>query len=76
MGEKRRGRPPKVDPNRKKISMVQALQLIEENRSSRGLPGVSKGYLYNLISEGKLKSERLGKFVLLYEDEIRQKLCG
>lgn len=70
------GRPAKIDPNRKKISVDQAVELTQKFWGQYGKKGYSKGYIYNLISSGDLHREDHGKFVLLYEDEVREKLCG
>lgn len=71
-----RGRPPKVDPNRKKISVDQAVEITKEHWAKYKKAGYSKGYIYNLISAGELHAERHGKGVLLFEDEVRKRLCA
>lgn len=73
---KKRGRPIKDDPKRKKVTVDQAVELSRQYWSQYNKPGYSKGYVYNLISSGKL--HRLGppKIALLFEDEVLEKLCG
>lgn len=76
MIQRKPGRPRKKDPNRKLISIDQAVTMINEHFSQYGRKGYSKGYIYNLISEGKLHREGPPSMVLLDEQEIRDKLCG
>lgn len=71
-----RGRPRKVDPNRKKITIDQAIELISAHWARYGKPGYSKGYIYNLISKGDLHREGPPKRALLFEDEVLERLCG
>ena len=72
--KRQRGRPPKID--RKKISVDQAVQITSDFWAQFGKKGYSKGYIYNMLSSGKLHKEVCGKGVLLYEDEVKEKLCG
>lgn len=74
MIERKRGRPPKAD--RKKISIDQALELSKNFWAQYGKPGYSKQHIYNLIHRKELSKEKHGKCVLVFEDEIIQKLCG
>jgi hypothetical protein len=69
---KRVGRPSK----QKKITVDQAVQMTQEFWAQYDRKGYSKQYIYNLISANKLKSEHTGKYVFIFEDEVRQKLCG
>lgn len=73
---RKRGRPPKIDPAAKKISIDQAVELVRQYWAQYDMPGYSKGYIYNLISSGQLS--RLGNKnrALLLEDEVKEKLCG
>lgn len=70
------GRPIKVDPDAKKISVDQAVQITWEYWAQFGIKGYSKQYIYNLMSDGKLRRDTRGKGALLFEDEVREKLCG
>jgi hypothetical protein len=70
------GRPHKVDPLRKKITIDQAVQMTEEFWSQYGKKGYSKQHIYNLISKGELNRESHSRCVLLFEDEVKQRLCG
>lgn len=76
MRQRGRGRPQKIDPNRRLISIDQAVQLTTEYWAAFGKKGYAKGSIYNLISAGKLHKQETGKGVLLFEDEIKEKLCG
>lgn len=76
MRMRRPGRPRKIDVNRKQISIDQAVSLTKEFWKKFGKTGYSKGYIYNLISRGELARDSRGKGVLLFEDEVRAKLCG
>lgn len=71
-----RGRPAKVDPDRKRITVDQAVELVRIYWDQYGKPGYSKGYIYNLISSGKLQRTGPPKIALLFEDEVKEKLCG
>lgn len=70
------GRPPKIDPNRKKVTIDQALEIIRAHWAQYDKPGYSRGYIYNLISSGKLHRVGPPKTALLFEDEVIEKLCG
>lgn len=76
MNQRGRGRPRKIDPSRKKLTLDQALELIRSHYAQYNLSGCSKQHLYNLISKGELEKERLGSHVLIYEDEVKKKFCG
>ncbi len=70
------GRPHKIDTDRKRISLDEALKFIATERAKVGLKPCSKGHLYNMISKGTLSKATHNFGVLLYEDEVREKLCG
>lgn len=74
--KRKRGRPRKVDPNRKKITVEQALEMSREYWSQFGMEGHTKGTIYNLVCAEELHKEKRGKWILLFEDEVKKKLCG
>jgi len=76
MMKRGRGRPRRIDPSRKKISIDQAVQLTREYWAKFGKPGYSKGYIYNLISKGELHRDGPPNRALLFEDEVLERLCG
>lgn len=71
-----RGRPAKVDPNRKRITVDQAVKITEKFWSQFDRPGYSKNTIYNLSAQGKLEKETHGRCILLFEDDVIRKLCG
>lgn len=74
--KKGRGRPRKIDPTRKRVSVDQAVEITKEFWAQFQKKGYSKGYIYNLTANGTLSKEKHGRDILLYEDEVREKLCG
>jgi len=73
---KKVGRPKKLDPNRKRVTVEQAVQITKEFWAKFGRPGYSRGHIYNMISKGELDRTGPKSCALLYEDEIIEKLCG
>ena len=76
---KRVGRPKQMPPIEKQISIEQAKKLVDEIRSKRGRKPIAIGTIYNKLHALELhswpdKSDR--RFVVLDEDEVREKLCG
>lgn len=76
MIKRERGRPKKVDPNRKKITIDEAVRISAKHWAQYGMTGYSKKTIYNMSSAGKLEKEPHGKCVLLFEDDVIRKLCG
>lgn len=76
MIKRSRGRPAKIDPSRKKITIDQAVEITRKFWAQFNRDGYSKGHIYNLSASGKLEKERHGKCVLLFEDDVIRKLCG
>lgn len=70
------GRPPKIDPNRKKITVEQALEMSRRFWAQYDKKGHSRQHIYNLTCAGELSKEKHGKAILLFEDEVKAKLCG
>jgi len=74
----KRGRPKTEPPIERKISPEKAVELVREYRSKMGRKGVSLGYIYNLISEGKLHRWGTKNCAELDVEEVKQvfKICG
>lgn len=62
--------------SRKKISVEQAVQLTKEYWAQYGRDGYSKGHIYNLIYKKELERTGPKNCALLFEDEVKEKLCG
>lgn len=70
MNNKKVGRPKSPPPRDRQIAVDEALRMIEEHRKRFNRPGVSRGHLYNLISEEKLHRWGPTKMTILDKEEI------
>lgn len=70
MSNKKVGRPKSPPPRERQITAEQALQLIEEHRKRFGRPGVTRGHLYNMISDEKLHRWGPARMAILDKDEV------
>ena len=73
---KRVGRPKQMPPPERQVSIEQAVELVAERRKKFGMKPVSKGHIYNLISDDKLHRWGTAKMAILDADEVLERLCG